>query len=79
MKADLPATSDTQEAVKVADAPKATKDTAAAPVAVRVTAKQHDYVCEGIRFSAKPFQFFASAALLESLAKDENLLVEELK
>ena len=82
MKADLPTTSDIQDAikdeVKVAAAPKATKD-AAALVAVRVTAKQSDYVCEGIRFSTKPFQFFAGAALLESLAKDENLLVEELK
>ena len=82
MKADLPTTSDTQDAikdeVKVAAAPKATKD-AAALVAVCVTAKQHDYVCEGIRFSVKPFQFFASPALVEVLAKDENLVVEELK
>ena len=79
MKADLDTQDAIKDEVKVVTAPKATKDTAAAPVAVRVTAKQNDYVCEGIRFSIKPFQFFASPALVEVLAKDENLVVEELK
>ena len=46
------------------------------PVAVCVTTKQGDYACEGIRFTAKPFQFYADAVLVETLSKDENLTVE---
>lgn len=45
-------------------------------VAVRVTTMRLEYECNGIRFTAKPFQFYADAALVETLSKDENLTVE---
>lgn len=81
MKAEV-INADTASEVAKGDAIKTTTTEAKAveatdkPVAVRVTAKQGDYVCEGIRFTAKPFQFYAPPALVEVLSKDANLVVE---